>query len=221
MNRIANRLSRFGPSTPRHALFLCLFFAMAILMGGCASLNQVADWTGRQAKSGWQEVISVLRPAPKPTNHFAYTDTGDAALNTSLLEARIEKSRVIRVAINETLDNGVQVFRPGQPRTAAPRIINTPTAPASQPAYRPIITDAPLQVPSIQPQDADPYAYVRPNGTINMADWQSCEITTGGAFIVSHGGAEIAPDFDSCMRARGYMSETDYLRDQLVGGLRR
>jgi hypothetical protein len=209
MNRIADKLSRFGPSTPRHALNLCLFFGIAILLGGCASLNQAADWTGRQASSGWKEVISVLRPAPKANPILANFDPGDAALNTARLEARVENAKIVRVAVNETIDNGVQIFRPGQRSPSGPRIINTPR---SQPQA------APMQP---APTSADPYAYVRPNGTTDMADWQACEIQTGGAFIVTRGGVEIAPDFDRCLRAKGYLSETDYLRDQLVGGLRR
>lgn len=136
-----------------------------------------------------------------------------------------------RVAVDRTLDNGVRVFRPGAsgpvrvikrpgirsvPRSA-PQTVPQPQAPAPRPAPQaalpaaPRVPAPPVRAPqtSAPPADQDPVSYVRVNGTLSVEDWTACERSTGGAFIVAPGSTRLAPDFDACMRARGYLPETE------------
>jgi len=68
---------------------------------------------------------------------------------------------------------------------------------------------------SAQPSH-DPVSYVKVDGTLSMSDWMACEQRTGGAFIVTRSGTTVASDFDSCMRERGYVPESE--ADAILAG---
>ena len=220
MNLITRFLSTIGPLRPGHALAICLLFASMVLLGGCAVVEKSGDWVGRQASSGWTKVVQALRPAPKDETLFAGLGSDDSALNAHLLEARLSEvwnAEPVKYATSLTVDNGVRVYRPGQ----GYRVIHTP---AATPAALPSTPDT-LSQPDVEDELGDSFAYVRLDGGSDMADWQACEVATGGAFIVTHAGTTIADDFDRCLRAKGYMTETEARQrlrmKELAGGLRR
>ena len=197
--------------------------ASLLALTGCESLSHhtgsVWNWSERQAVSGWREVVAVLRPAPEPEDRFLAraSDTGDAALNAHILQERLydtlleprEEPPVVKVAVNRTVDNGVTVIRPGAPMHVRRQVPPSPSYPS--PVARPV---SPPVAPSV-----DPYAYVSVTGATDMADWQACERAVGGAFLVGPSGAAIAPDFDACMRGRGYLPESEAARRMQSGVL--
>lgn len=207
-----------------------LLAASCLALTGCETLSRHAgsawDWSERQAASGWQQVVAVLRPAPRAEDRFlARADTGDAALNSHILEARLydtlleprAEPPVVKVAVDRTLDNGVMVIRPGAPMRMRNMQSNAPWQPAPVAAVRPDATPNPPASPA-----SDPYAYVRLDGATDMGDWRACETAVGGAFLVDASGVSLAPDFDACMRGRGYLPEAEAARrlrsDVLAGG---
>ena len=173
-----------------------------------------------------------LRSAPPDSALFLHAhDTGDASLNTRALEtqvwiASLPASRASRAptltAVDRTLDNGVMVFRPGRPgpvrRVGRPygrlRQAPGPVAPRLRaplrPAPLPINTGtASVGTPSTAPA-GEPVSYMRlDGGPLSMGDWTQCELQTGGAFLVGPTVTEVAPDFDACMRGRGYLPEAE------------
>ena len=211
-----------SPMTGRRAVMLCGVFALAALLGGCQVMAPVGEWTERQVDAGWRGTKSVvstiakplsLRSAPKDVAVFhpaaAHADTHDAGLNRKALERAVwiaklnQTDRVSLEAIDRTLDNGVMVFRPG---SGARRIETRP--PMYRPAIRQPYGAAPiLRQPRPAPPQPEAVSYVRLDGSLDMADWSACESEVGGAFLVSPRQTRVAPDFDACMRSKGYVDE--------------
>ena len=211
-----------SPMTGRRAAMLCGVFALAALLGGCQIMAPVGEWTERQMDAGWRGTKSLvasmtkplpLRSAPRDMAVFHHADTHDAGLNTKALERAVWIAKLNHMesvsleAIDRTLDNGVMVFRPG---SGARRIDTRPTyRPAlRQPYGAAPIVQQPRRAPA-QPEAVSPEAvsYVKLDGSLDMADWSACEGEVGGAFLVSPAGTRVAPDFDACMRSKGYVDE--------------
>ena len=71
-------------------------------------------------------------------------------------------------------------------------------------------------VSEIEPTD-DPLAYVNLRGPSDIRDWRMCESRTGGAFVLGPGGGMgVAADFDVCLRALGYLPESEAVQ-KMVG----
>ena len=183
-------------------------------LGGCASVMEAAhsatSWTGRQAKAGWQEVVAALRPAPEAPAAFASYDTGDADLNLALMERKLSEPEPVRVAIDRRMDNGVLVVRPGRQRVRVQERLPHLRGPMPVRA-QPVAEPEPQPTTPVQPSETPGQAfdYVRLDGPSDMVDWRSCEAQVGGAFLATAAGMALAPDFDACMRAKGYVLEAE------------
>lgn len=60
----------------------------------------------------------------------------------------------------------------------------------------------------IAPQ-SDDLSYVKIGGGSKMADWRACEVSSDGYFRLDGTRFAVNPDFDLCMRSRGYISEAE------------
>lgn len=58
-------------------------------------------------------------------------------------------------------------------------------------------------------ETGDSLSYVKMGGGSKISDWQACEKQAGNYFIPTSSGFTVAPKFDSCMRAAGYMPEAE------------
>ena len=54
-------------------------------------------------------------------------------------------------------------------------------------------------------------SYVKLSGGTSISDWQSCQSEAGGYIQPAQNGFTIRPDFDYCMRVKGYIPEGEAL----------
>ena len=55
----------------------------------------------------------------------------------------------------------------------------------------------------------DSLSYVKIGGGSQISDWQACEAEAGNYFLTTATGFIVAPQFDSCMRTKGYKPEAE------------
>ncbi len=216
-------------------------------LGGCAQMHNWGQsmWTGTKNLSATssQKITSILRPAPKQTERFE-TARRPAPMPDTLVADFMRRYAVpitedtpTFVAMNRTRENGVHIYRPGsqaranytqitpQAITPAP-IYQAPQSRAITPSLRP--SSAPDFMPKNPKQLAGglPSAstaaiasYVKTSGGASMADWQACQTDAGDIYLASGNSYSINPNFDHCMRAKGYLPESEAVQDmELAGG---
>ena len=160
---------------------------------------------------------SVQRPVPTPSyGHVA----------TSELSPENPWSR--RQSVSPSLDS-YESYRPQKSAALQPAEDLAPPRPArSQPVIsEPYVErDAyPAELPTQQTANYTPAAeqdwesanqeigedlsYVKIGGGSKISDWQSCEGQAGSYFLTTATGFLVAPEFDSCMRSKGYKPEAE------------
>ncbi len=76
-------------------------------------------------------------------------------------------------------------------------------------ASHPVTSAAQIaQMPAIS-QELPDLSYVKLSGRISADDWQDCEAQAGGYILADNAGFRLRPDFDYCMRAKGYVPESE------------
>lgn len=76
------------------------------------------------------------------------------------------------------------------------------------------VVQAEPRAPLTAPRTSQDISFVKIGGGSNMHDWLMCEAEAGGFVRVVQGGYLIEPEFESCMRKRGYKPESE-VADQL------
>lgn len=145
-------------------------------------------------------------------------DSGDAGLNTAILERRMgfhaPMFRVHEDAQNRF--NAPMDFRILPSEASAPKLRGLMPREAYE---NPVRHESFLTSQTVQssPSNAQDVSYVKMGGGSDMADWQACETLAGGLFVIDTSGYEVDPQFDACMRARGYKTEREAQADLKVG----
>jgi len=179
--------------------------------------------------SGCAAITPIFEAKPTVTAHSGF-DSGDAGLNTALLERRLGiqsyRHQVFKGA--ETGFNAPMNFRVTPSETSAPQLRGLmPRASYENPqrvtgvyrdhgvqVYRPAPkvrsrVFQPEPAPVLEASSDEDISYVKMGGGSNMSDWQACETLAGGLFVTNSEGFTVAADFDRCMRARGYITERE------------
>lgn len=189
---------------------------LATTLSGCAIMGPFGEnmWNHTRAfsaKTGHQ-ITQFLRPAPPQPIDMALYDfetTGDADLNTQRLEGQLY------VPPRPVKEEARGRFAPHMTLNAKPSASYMPDPVPAQSLNR--LDPVPIAAPSddrvavkMTPQEAaSDISFVKIGGGSDMADWQACESLAGGLFTMNATGYDILPEFEQCMRAKGYTTETE------------
>ena len=199
-------------------------------LGGCAQLQSFGNsmWSGTKnfSNGSARKVSSLLRPAPKQIERFEtkqIPDTMVADFMRRYAVPNVENTPTLS-AMNHTRESGVNIYRPS-PQRASNYIQVGPSYQAPQsiireqimpPALRPASNPDHLAGPGEQLAGAAPTpsapqnaSYVKTGGGANMADWQACQTKAGNIYLAAGNSYIINPKFDACMRAHGYLPESE------------
>jgi len=183
----------------------CVIAFIAVTsLSGCAMIGNMSQslWGGAQSfgLQTQKSVLSLLRPAPK-------TDYADASGNAA--------GYVLTGWDDSDVNYGVLARRHDLVRSVMP-------APAHEDARQYFQTPAPRPQPSVQKEPSiapgSDIAFVKTDGPSHMVDWQGCEQSSGGTFITSAAGYRLNPDFENCMRSRGYKPESEIHTEETLAG---
>ena len=195
------------PSTAR---LLTLTLASCALLSGCAQIGGAADavWGGTKsvARFVYSPVKSLLRDAPEQDVRYVETNPY-AGADVTIYDPS---------AVQATVLPDTYAYSDGTAYTPAPqvgRIIDTPQRfrPAFSQGYyaTPAYEDATNEPLVARVAAADSLAFVKLNGDSSMRDWQTCENLHMGYWLIDAAGGRIDPKFESCMRNKGYVLESE------------
>ncbi len=185
---------------------LALTIASAAMLSGCAQIGDAAGavWSGTKsaAKFVTSPVRGLLRGAPN--QEVQYVETNPYAGSDVLIydTTSLPDTTTYGYANPGTyLDSGY-----GSPSVG--RIIDTPQRfrPAYSDGY--YLDNQPEPVRAAAAPDVD-LAFVKLNGESSMLDWQTCENLHLGYWLIDAAGGRIDPKFESCMRNKGYVLESE------------
>ncbi len=172
------------------------------LLGACAGLGGDRSISGFELSSRSQGPVQ-LRSAPLPSYVFDYHDSGDAALNQALIERRFGTQFGFASSGHvPTISSGPRGV--SSPEEAIGRFSPEPDFKSSSKAK------TPAKVSEHTPSDI---SFVKVGGGSDYADWQACERQLGGAFVDVGGRYALSPQFEHCMRQKGYKPESEILAD--------
>ena len=172
----------------RQVTTIILALVTGSALSGCAQIGSAADalWSGTKSVGRFvgTPYRKYLRDAPEPEYVF------DEAVPA---------------------DSDVVVYAGAAPSETQPApvyIAPGPVIPAEYPATGQYYADAD-PVPTATIASPDSIAFVRLNGESSMQDWQNCEMIHRGYWLIDAAGGRINPDFEVCMRNKGYVRESE------------
>ncbi len=194
-------------ATPKTARLLAVSVASAAMLSGCAQIGSAADavWSGTKsaAKFVTSPVRGLLRGAPKQDVQYVETNPYAGA------NVVIYDDSTLPETVSYGLANPGTYLDPASAPSPVGRIIDTPQRfrPAySDRYYTQGTTPEPVRAATAP---ADSLAFVKLNGDSSMADWQTCENLNLGYWLIDAAGGRIDPKFESCMRNKGYVLESE------------
>ena len=174
----------------RRATLLSIILAGGAALPGCAQIGSAADaaWSGTKSAARFvsRPFRGELRDAPEPTYQFA-NDADTLPDTVSYASGRAPHAR------------SAEAFAPTGASASRP-------APYSTGNYYGTASDVSAVATVAAPTEL---SYVRLNGQSSMQDWRNCEVMHRGYWLVDAAGGRINPDFEVCMRNKGYVRESE------------
>lgn len=183
-----------GEIAMRRSAALSILILSSATLSGCAFLGDAADtaWSGTKSAARFVSapVRDLLRGTPHDDVVFASEVRSDAYGNDTVVSTEL---------IDAPAPQPAPVYTPvymaeRQPVDFAPHLAD----PASLDG-----------VPSAVIADPASIAFVRLNGDTNLQDWRTCENLHRGYWLVDAAGGRLNPDFEVCMRNKGYVREAE------------
>ena len=174
----------------RRAFILTALLAASSSLSGCAMIGDFADrtWNGVKSVAGGDgaRTADTLRDAPDQP--YVFADGADTLPDT--------------VAYADARSPALQ---------SPPAYVPSSSYPTTLAGY-----DTGLyygaeaaQVPTAAIATPGELSYVRLNGNSDMQDWRNCEIMHRGYWLVDAAGGRINPEFEVCLRNKGYVRESE------------
>lgn len=197
-------------------LLMCGLVMSALGLSGCAQMMNLGDLIWTESKHATvktsHKVMAMLRPkAPRAEPVFVHNDVSAYEAQSqytppSLRGQNVQDSQPIAIEFYQRPQEGVQTASAAQ---TTPRPISTPRpSPVSAPFQG---SETQLALAPASEMDMPDMAYVKLSGSTSISDWQSCQAEAGSYIQPRGAGFIVHPNFDDCMRARGYIPEREAL----------
>jgi hypothetical protein len=210
-------------------------FAIIALTGtslsGCALIGGAADgaWSGTKyvAKVVSYPIRAILRDAPDEDTQFAEADVDadvDAVDAAEETEGKIEMmaEAVVEVSEQQVLSATTTAMPMNGSLKEASLASNWTQTSSAHNAVEIIETVALTDVKSVDVITVGSVSYVRTEGVGSIEDWRTCDVQAGGfwKFDTSNVDGTLNPDFETCMRTKNYIQDTQ-LNDAMIAELDR
>jgi len=199
--------------------------AITVSLSGCAQISKLGNNMWEHTQNAWgytksaasfvaSPVTKLLRSTPEQVYVFEDSTRAQHMAKTAFaMDSHPERVRPVYRAQPQKLDYQSSAHQPKSYQVAqnveSSRIEYVAQTRAKQSR----------NTPYIQQSTSRNISFVKMGGGSNMYDWLTCEAEAGGFVRVVQGGYLIEPEFESCMRGRGYKPESevaDSIRDDTV-----
>ncbi len=210
---------------------IAVITGLAVSLTGCAQISLVGDnlWGFTKSATNFvmKPVTGLLRSAPRQDYVF---DQKSYSSNAYSAQHQVKTA----FAQDGTSHKGAQLIVPKLARLPIPQPQNysrvKQTASRNYPAKayqhrsfstsktprqsvrqaRPIVRQAQMRTQPINKVQNQPdISFVKVGGGSNMNDWVSCQQRAGHYFQMTRTGYRIDPNFENCMRSKGYKPESE------------
>lgn len=212
---------------------------LAVSLTGCAQISLVGDnlwgFTKSAAHFVSQPVSGLLRSAPRhdyvfeqnadQNRYFAQHQVKKALANDG---ATYPRSQLVvpnlkQLPLPQTQNYRQVMRRPSYRQQHVstgkiPRRIVQQRRPIVKQAYNTVPNQVQRHAyvepkPQGQAQAQDDISFVKIGGGSDMKDWKSCQQSAGNYFQMTGSGYRIDPNFENCMRSKGYKPESEAQAD--------
>ena len=191
------------------AISLSILFAATTALGGCAVIGDAADglWSGTKSAARFVSapVRKLLRDAPEDEVVFAETapNYADGTYTVELYDSSYAEPTHTTTVYADAPSTPYSPVRSYGPVASygSGQYYTPPNAPADAASG--------AAVPRARIDSPDQLAFVRLNGDTDVNDWRTCENLHRGYWRVDAAGGRINPDFEVCLRNKGYVRESE------------
>lgn len=205
----------------KHLTVSCLALC-AINLSGCAQIANFGDMIWSETKSltltSKNKLMAALRPRSERADPVFVNDSAIAEYETVHTPlAEINPAQPYAEAISqytpqpesvETTNSSNRPYDSYHAHADIQPIKNTQYSytDVAQPPFMGSQTASDLY------EELPDLSYVKLTGSPTAIDWKDCQAQAGGYIIADHTGFRVRPDFDYCMRVKGYVPEREAAR---------
>lgn len=179
-------------------------------LGGCAQIMNFGDLMWSETKHATyktsHKVMAMLRPKAKRAEPvFVYTQPQRAQSRSYPQAPALRGQTSPQYRAYEARSYETRPYNSAPLYASAPRAAATPSAQYQSRDVEPALAGAP------ETSGMPDMSYVKMSGSTSISDWQSCQAQAGSYIQPQGAGFVIHPNFDGCMRQRGYIPEREAL----------